>query len=442
MTTRPRPIFAALTWLGLAAGAALAADGPPPVAATRPELKRSLEDSKHNQPRLPLPPLTAEEREKAARGDWSVVNNGRMRRFYLPPELAGGGLTREPEPAMSLGYPFQTMLFWIVSRANNCTYCMGHQESKLAAAGLPEGRIAALDGDWSEFSDAERAAMALARKLTLRPDTVEAADIEGLRRYDTDLQVLEILLSTASFNAMNRWTGALKIPQEEHRNYLTETEPKYRDGASRVAPLAADRSASAMACAAPSRRPPLESAEAVAQALDACRGRTPLIPLASEVKGRALLSADASASATTPGWVRLLAHFPKAGGARVALRLAAEDKGTLDRKLRAEIAYTAARLDRAWYALGHARRRLLGFGMTEAQIAALDGPLDAQPAGERAALSLARKLTTDPALIDDADVAALRPHFADKQVAEVIHQVAEAAFFDRITEAARLRLED
>ncbi len=249
MTTRPRPPFAILLWLGLAAPAL--AEGPPPVAATRPELKRFLEDSKRNQPRLPLPALTAEEREKADRGDWSVVNNARMRRFYLPPELAGGGLVRDPEPAMSLGYPFQTMLFWVASRANNCTYCMGHQESKLAAAGLDEDRIAALDGDWSEFTEAERAALAFARKLTLRPDAVGLGDVDALRRHETDLQVLEVIFSVASFNAMNRWTGALRIPQEEHRDYLTPTAAKYRDGASRVAPLDADRDASAMACAAP-----------------------------------------------------------------------------------------------------------------------------------------------------------------------------------------------
>ena len=59
-----------------------------------------------------------------------------------------------------------------------------------------------------------------------------------------------------------------------------------------------------------------------------------------------------------------------------------------------------------------------------------------------AILALARKLTTDPALITDADIQALRARLDDKQVAEVVHQVTEAAFFDRLTEAARLRLED
>src|SRR4051812_16725110 len=61
---------------------------PTPVAVTRPELKQFLENSKRHDPRLPLPPLTDEEQAKAERGDWTVVNNSRMRRHYLPPEVA------------------------------------------------------------------------------------------------------------------------------------------------------------------------------------------------------------------------------------------------------------------------------------------------------------------------------------------------------------------
>src|SRR5947209_2801904 len=108
--------------LAVPAGAA----GPPTVPATRTELKQVLEDSKRATPRLPLPPMTAQEEAQAARGDWSVVNNGRMRKHYLPPEFVGAGFTREPDPGM-LDYAFKTKLFWIVSRINNCTYCMGHQ---------------------------------------------------------------------------------------------------------------------------------------------------------------------------------------------------------------------------------------------------------------------------------------------------------------------------
>ncbi|WP_435018113.1 carboxymuconolactone decarboxylase family protein [Tundrisphaera sp. TA3] len=430
--------FASATLLALPAPAR--ADGPPPVPATRVELKQFLEDSKKNQPRLPLPPLTAEEKEKAERGDWSVVNNGRMRKFYLPAELSGAGFLREPDPAMTLGHPFQTMLFWIASRGNNCTYCMGHQESKLAAAGLPEDRIAALDGDWSEFTEAERAAFAVAKKLTLAPHAVQEADIAGLRRFYTDPQILEILLVTGNFNAMNRWTGALRIPQEEHRVYLTPTAAKFQGLVSTVAPLDKDRPSQGMSCAAPARRGPLESPAEVDAALAACRTRTPILPLVDDAKAREVVAGDWP-SGPLPAYVRLLATFPKAGAARIALHRAAEEKGSLDPKLKAEIAYTAARHDRAWYALGQARERLSALGVDPATVDAFDAPGSTFSAGDRAALALARKLTVDPALVDDADVAALRGPFTDHQVAEVIHLITEAAFFDRVTEATRLPLE-
>jgi alkylhydroperoxidase family enzyme len=54
---------------------------------------------------------------------------------------------------------------------------------------------------------------------------------------------------------------------------------------------------------------------------------------------------------------------------------------------------------------------------------------------------LARKLTVDPALITDADIEGLRKQYPDPEVAEIVYQVTQAAFFDRLTESAGLRLE-
>jgi alkylhydroperoxidase family enzyme len=444
MTARSRICPALLTVLACAASA-LAADSPPEVPATRSDLKAFLDASKQNVPRLPLPPLSQADKAAMAKADWSgsdwsIYNNGRMRKYYLPAELADVSNLRADDPAMTLGSRFQTMLFWIVSRANNCAYCMGHQESKLTAAGLLDDQIAALDGDWSAFSEKDRAAFTLARKLTYEPHRLTDADIAAAKRFYTDVQVLEIIFAVGNFNAMNRWTGGMKIPQEEHRVYLTPTAPRYSSLRSLVAPLAADTSGSASATAAPSYRPPLESPEAVEAALAACRARTPRLSLVDEDRARALLPGDWPAG-PLPQWVRLLANFPEAGVARIAMHRAAEEKGSLDRRLRAEVAYVAARRDRAWYALGHARRRLESLGLPAAEIAALDGPWDSFDPARRSALTLARKLTVDPARITDADVASVREHYPDREVAELIHQVSEAAFFDRVTEAVGLPLE-
>ncbi len=63
------------------------------------------------------------------------------------------------------------------------------------------------------------------------------------------------------------------------------------------------------------------------------------------------------------------------------------------------------------------------------------------PRPERAALALACKLTVEPALITDADIERLRKLYPDQEVAEIVYHVTQAAFFDRLTEAAGLRLE-
>jgi NADPH2:quinone reductase len=54
------------------------------------------------------------------------------------------------------------------------------------------------------------------------------------------------------------------------------------------------------------------------------------------------------------------------------------------------------------------------------------------------AFAFARKLTVAPQLVVDEDVAALRWHYTDHEVAELVFHIANAAFFNRVTEAARL----
>jgi alkylhydroperoxidase family enzyme len=61
---------------------------------------------------------------------------------------------------------------------------------------------------------------------------------------------------------------------------------------------------------------------------------------------------------------------------------------------------------------------------------------------EQAAFAFTRKLTFEPHLVGDADIARLCEHYNDSEVAEIVHRVTMAAYFDRPTEAAGLQLED
>jgi AhpD family alkylhydroperoxidase len=407
---------------------------PKGIPATRPQQKEALEALKKREARLPLPPPTEEElkpREGSSGGLGSggVVNNGRMRNLYLPAELRSGqnrgSGPRPKDPNMTLGEAFGVELFWIASRANNCHYCLGHQEVKLRNAGLEETRIAALDADWSRFTPAEKAAYTFARKLTLRPDQLTDKDLHKLLEHYKPLEALEITTLVARYNATNRWTDSLGIPQENHRELLTETPEEFRSAKSIVAPPNIEERE------LPSRQETLTQ-------LEKARTRKARLPLVDDATAK---EAAGGESIGQSHWVRLLANFPVTGKGQIDAYRAAAEKGNLTPELKAQIAWTAARQDRALYAIDQAARRLMAIGYSEDRMFALDKLAEKPSDGPTQAMAFARKLTATPQAIADADIANLRQHYKDGEVAEIVYHVTQAAFFDRVTEAAGLPLD-
>ena len=424
-TMKPALIGLSLTILplfgGLQAADSDAAARPKPIPQTRPAMKEALDELKRREPRIPMPPDA-----DGARGR-SRVNNGRMRNYYLPPEFSQGGFPRGRDPNATLDYAFTVEFFWIASRVNNCHYCLGHQESKLRAAGRTEERLAALDCDWSAFTPAETAAFAFARKLSLEPQLISRKDIDELGEHYRPLQIIEICLHVAGYNAMNRWTDGIGIPQEDHREFRTETPDAFRALPSRVAPAAVPD------------RGPLPTRGEVETALQTYRTRNPLLPLVGSDEARQLL--DYPADRPVPHWIRLLANFPVSSRARIAGYQAVQDKGRVPSILKAKMNWIAARHDRAWYALGLAWKKLHESGLSADDIFALETPAPNRDPGEQAALDLAAKLTAAPQSIVDNDIARLRGHFSDQEVAEIVHAITQAAFLHRATEPAQLPLE-
>jgi AhpD family alkylhydroperoxidase len=468
----------------IAAGglAAYAADAPStatprPVPLTRPEMKELLEDMKSRQPRIPLPELTEDDKEKL--GERGQGYEGRLRYHYMPAgdgrggAGAGGGrggqagnppaggapdFTRNADPAMTLDYQFKTMLFWIVSRTNNCQYCLGHQEWKLAAAGLTEEQIAALDSDWLIYTPAQQAAFAYARKITYEPHQIGDADIGALQKHYTDSQILEMTLSVAGNNSINRWKEGVGVPQSSGNNFrrrgaegtandrpaaesfVTATPEKYEKVVTKVAPLAVDKKSGTPTRLAVCVRPPLESREAVEAALEACRSRTPRLPLMSDGEARSV-AADAWPEGPLPNWIRLLSVFPSEVKRTIQTLRSAEEKGDLPPLLKAQVSWIIARQDRAWYATGLAKKRLRELGQSDDQIYALDGEWKDFTPAERSLFTVARKLAATPVILTDDDVREALQQTSPRDVVQLISFVTGRASFDRVTEAAGLPLE-
>lgn len=429
-----------------------ASNQPKNVPATREEIKDALNQLKFRKPRLPLPPPTEEELKAAKeRGSVSglgggIINNARMRALHLPEELKTPqqprpqGNPRERDPNQIFDNAFSTELFWIVSRVNNCHYCLGHQEHKLLSAGLNDDRIAALDGDWEQFTPAEQAAFAFTRKLTFEPYLIGDEDIAKLKAHYNDAQVLEIVSLVSRYNSTNRWTDSLGIPQEDHREFKTPTIEKYRKFVTTVAPTDPSKPKGTSAPAAKAERPALESRAEVVTALQQAQKRSPRLPLAEDAAARSGLTGDWSEK-TLPQWVRLVMSNPKSGPAAANNYRTLAEKGRLGPVMRAQISWIAARHDRAWYALGQATQRLKALGQNDDQIFALEAPHKGFKPAEQVVFDFTQKLTTEPQLITDADIEGLRKHYSDSEVAEIVHRVTTAAYFDRLTEAAGLQLE-
>jgi AhpD family alkylhydroperoxidase len=422
------------------------AEDPVQPALTRPEMKQRLEALRQRQSRLPLPPPT----EAEIASGRSLVNNGRLRSLYLPTSwtsfvIAGWGrgsaarataggttallnaLQAQPD------YAFKTRVFWVVSRANDCQYCLGHQELKLRRAGMQEDQIAALDGTWELQPASERAAFAAARTLTLSPHRFGTAETGPLLAEYKPANLIDVLYTISRYNAVNRWTAATGIPQDqsfggdEHPALDTPTSTQFAAAESKVAPRK------------PEQRPDWESRDQYLAHVTATRTRTPLVPLPESATAASVLAGD-TPGIVPPNWFRALSGLSVAVDAW-AQRQARVREGESPLELRLLIAWVTARENRAWYAAEHARIRYAAGGRDTA-------PLDSFATLEAAvspawaeALRFARKLTSAPQTIGDADVARLREHFNDRQTAEIIDSTADANAFDRFTESLLLPIE-
>ena len=104
-----------------------------------------------------------------------------------------------------------------VSQINGCSVCVDMHARELRDTGASDERIWGV-GAWREsphFSDAERAALALAESVTRladRPDAVPDAVWDDAADHYDEKELAALLLSIASINLWNRLNAAVRQP--------------------------------------------------------------------------------------------------------------------------------------------------------------------------------------------------------------------------------------
>jgi alkylhydroperoxidase family enzyme len=207
------------------------------------ELLARLEKQKQKPTRLPIPKWDEVERGlpsgfmRPSRIVWNQVCLG-----YVP-ELATAWetlmRTNMPEMRDKMDRVFGISLFWVVTRAIDCPYCMGHCEMNWEVAGLSKPLIAerfqVLGGDdWSSFPVEDQRAFAFARKLTRYPGRVTVEDIETLKHDFGTERALFVLMYASRCNYMTRISNGFQLTLERENvffDYYSDDKVKVETGA-------------------------------------------------------------------------------------------------------------------------------------------------------------------------------------------------------------------
>ncbi len=123
-----------------------------------------------------------------------------------------------------LGRAQREMIAVVVSRANQCEYCVSHHREALARYTRDESLLDAICADYTraELEPVDRELLEGAHKLTVSPARAKEEDVDRLRAAGfTDEDILLANLVTAYFNFVNRIALGLGVEynEDEVRGY-------------------------------------------------------------------------------------------------------------------------------------------------------------------------------------------------------------------------------
>lgn len=134
--------------------------------------------------------------------------------FFRWPELAkifqdlAGLVMVSPN---NLSRQLRSELFTMASIAGGCQHCQAHGAYTLHMMGVDPDRIRDI---WvfeqsSEFTEAEKAAIKLARDGASVPNMVEPSHFADLRKHYSDQQIVEMLAVISLAGWFNRWNNSI-----------------------------------------------------------------------------------------------------------------------------------------------------------------------------------------------------------------------------------------
>ena len=104
----------------------------------------------------------------------------------------------------------------VVSKLNECTYCVAHHAPRLIDQGLaPETAAGILEPDCPGLDPIDRLVRDFAVQVTTQPGRMRDAIFDDLKKHFTEEQIVELTLRTALCGFFNRFNDALRIGMED-----------------------------------------------------------------------------------------------------------------------------------------------------------------------------------------------------------------------------------
>jgi alkylhydroperoxidase family enzyme len=117
----------------------------------------------------------------------------------------------------SVPFELKILMSHLSSSAVACRFCEAHTGKTALTNDVDPAKIA---GVWEFessplFSDAERAALRLARDMVQVPNAVTKTHFDDLRQFFDDKQIVEMVMAVAQFGVWNRWNDTMATDLEE-----------------------------------------------------------------------------------------------------------------------------------------------------------------------------------------------------------------------------------
>ena len=121
----------------------------------------------------------------------------------------------------SVAPELKQLVAFVASSAAGCRYCQAHTSHAAERRGVEAEKIEAafqFDSDDNEksdlFSDAERAALRLARDAALVPNETGEQHFAELHKHFSDEEIIELVAVVSMFGWLNRWNDTMATELE------------------------------------------------------------------------------------------------------------------------------------------------------------------------------------------------------------------------------------